>query len=117
MTSRVSTRVNLALPFFVLLPHSVLGQSSVDIPEPDAFDVPLLTKLDAPLKATLDISELNKQLAILIDKKVNAGVKKALENLVQETIEKRFQVSKNEIATWCNNTLGTVQNDLEGTYI
>ena len=38
----------------------------------ESFDVPLVTNtLDAPLKATLDITALNKELTSLIKKEVN----------------------------------------------
>lgn len=117
MILRVSNRVLLVLHILLAIQDLVMCQNRFDIDDTEDLDIPLLSKLDAPLKATLDISELNKQLTALIDKKVNAGVKKALENLVHKTIEKRIQVTQGEIVAWNNNTLGTLQNKLEGIVI
>lgn len=117
MILRVSNRVLLVLHILLVIQDLIMCQNRFDIDDTEDLDIPLLSKLDAPLKATLDISELNKQLTALIDKKVNAGVKKALENLVHKTIEKRIQVSQGEIVAWNNNTLGTLQNKLEGIVI
>lgn len=103
-------RVFLMLYVLVLIIESVYTQNGLDKEDPDALDIPLLSKLDAPLKATLDITDLNKQLISMIDKKVNDGVKRSFENI----IERRLKLVQNELTAWNNNILGTVQNSLAG---
>lgn len=97
----------------VMKPDSIHSQNPID---EDAVDIPL-AYLDAPLKATLDITELNKQLRNLIEKKVKAGVKEALTNLVERTIDKRFKQAKNEITSWNNGQLTDLQKYVEGKSI
>ena len=107
-------RVFLMLYVLVLIIESVYTQNRLDKEDPDALDIPLLSKLDAPLKATLDITDLNKQLISMIDKKVNDGVKRSFENIIEKTIERRLKLVQNELTAWNNNILGTVQNSLAG---
>lgn len=103
MRYKTSTRVSLLLAFLVLISESL-----------EDVDVPLLSTLDAPLKATLDLTKINKQLTNLIDIKVKAGIEKALENLVENKIEKRVKLAQNAITAWNNNILSNVQNRFEG---
>lgn len=94
----------------VIKPDVIHSQNPID---EDTVDIPLVSNLDAPLKATLDITDLNKQLRNLVEKKVKAGVEEALTILVKGTIDKRFNKAKDEITSWNNGQLTELQKDVE----
>lgn len=108
-TSRVKFVFVLILKFNVI--H---GKSQNDNDALRSLNVPLVSQLDAPLKATLDITELNKQLANLIDAKVSEGVRKAMEDLVDSKIESEFNLAKNKLLNWNNNSMDNIQNNIKG---
>lgn len=49
-------------------------------------EIPLVSNLDAPLKATLDISKLTRQLRAVISKEIKEEMKSAMSGLVQEMV-------------------------------
>lgn len=53
----------------------------------NTIDIPLVTKLNAPLMAELDISTLNTQLKTLIDQEVKREVKRAVNSTVTQEIQ------------------------------
>lgn len=81
--------------YFLVISGLVPSQAQLKNESLDSIDVPLLTKLDASLRASLDITVLNSQLISLIDKK--GKVTKAIENDVAHAADNRSEVAQNEI--------------------
>ncbi|CAC5422868.1 unnamed protein product [Mytilus coruscus] len=64
-----------------------------------AIDIPLITKLNTPMKVELDVSSLTTQLKELIGREVEKAVLKATNNLVENIIDKRFQTAVDRLQT------------------
>ena len=71
----------------------------------NTVDIPLIDKLNAPLKAELDISKLNKQLKELISQEVKQSVVNAVNELVNNSVENILKTAEERLKTENNNTL------------
>ena len=71
----------------------------------DTVNVPLITKLSAPLEAKLDISKLTDQLKDLISQEVTKNVADAIKHLVDDAVDKRLQIAENTLETRNNATI------------
>ncbi|CAC5422845.1 C1QL [Mytilus coruscus] len=88
----------------------------------NAIDVPLISKLNAPLKAELDISILTAQLKELIGHKVEASVSKAVKDLIRQEVKlattniaKRVNNAVDYLHTSNNITMSTYMQELKET--
>ncbi|XP_063408829.1 uncharacterized protein LOC134692308 [Mytilus trossulus] len=66
------------------------------------IDIPLITKLNAPLKAELDITSLTSQLKELIGKEVKQAVFNAVNDLVENITDMRFQIAVDRLQNSSN---------------
>ncbi|XP_071126641.1 collectin-11-like isoform X1 [Mytilus edulis] len=78
-----------------------------------AIDIPLITKLNAPLKAELDISSLTLQLKELVAKHVNQSVSKAVNDFVENILDKTVQTAVDILQTSNDNTLSAFRQKIE----
>ncbi|CAC5421362.1 unnamed protein product [Mytilus coruscus] len=78
-----------------------------------AIDIPLVTKLNAPLKAELDISVLTIQLKELIVNEVEQAVSIAMKNLAENIVDKRTQSALENLQTFNNLTISTFQQEMK----
>ncbi|VDI57013.1 Hypothetical predicted protein [Mytilus galloprovincialis] len=78
-----------------------------------AIDIPLITKLNAPLKAELDITSLTIQLKELIEKHVNQSVSKAVNDLVENILDKTVQTAVNRVQTSNSVAMATFRQEME----
>lgn len=90
----------------------------------NAVDIPLISKLNAPLKAELDISILTAQLKELIGHKVEASVSKIVKDLIRQEVKlttanivKRVNNAVDYLHTSNNVTMSTYMQELKGKII
>ncbi|XP_071127674.1 heavy metal-binding protein HIP-like [Mytilus edulis] len=88
----------------------------------NAIDVPLISKLNAPLKAELDISTLTAQLKELIKQEVQASVSKTVKDLIRKEVKlattnivKRVNNAVDYLHTSNNVTMSTYMQELKET--
>ncbi|XP_063416435.1 fibrinogen-like protein 1 [Mytilus trossulus] len=101
----------------IIISILLTGYSSDDSCENDncssSIDIPLVSKLNAPLKAELDISSLTKQLRAVIQKEVKVVVSKEMKNLVENILEKRIQTALDNLGKSYTLTLSTFKQKIE----
>lgn len=78
------------------------------------IDIPLITKLNAPLKAELDITSLTSQLKELIGKEVKQAVSNAVNDLVENITDMRFQIAVDRLQNSSNIAMSTFRTEIEG---
>lgn len=78
------------------------------------IDIPLITKLNAPLKAELDITSLTSQLKELIGKEVKQAVSIAVNDLVENITDMRFQIAVDKLQNSSNIAMSTFRTEIEG---
>ncbi|CAG2244885.1 unnamed protein product [Mytilus edulis] len=78
-----------------------------------AIDIPLITKVNAPLKAELDISGLTTQLKELIQNEVEKAVSVAMKDLAENFVDKRIQSALEILQTNNNRTFSRFIQELE----
>ncbi|OPL21579.1 hypothetical protein AM593_03697, partial [Mytilus galloprovincialis] len=78
-----------------------------------AIDIPLITKLNAPLKAELDITSLTIQLKELIEKHVNQSVSKVVNDLVENILDKTEQTAVDRLQTSNSVAMATFRQEME----
>ncbi|XP_076072026.1 uncharacterized protein LOC143043729 [Mytilus galloprovincialis] len=78
-----------------------------------AIDIPLITKLNAPLKAELDITSLTVQLKDLIGKEVKQVVSTSVNNLLENILDKTVQTSVNRLQTSNSVAMATFRQEME----
>ncbi|OPL32817.1 hypothetical protein AM593_04753, partial [Mytilus galloprovincialis] len=81
-----------------------------------AIDIPLVTKLNAPLKAELDISILTEQLKELIGNEVQHAVSVAMKDLAENIVDKRNQIALENLQTYNNLTISTFLQKMEALH-
>ncbi|XP_052078286.1 complement C1q-like protein 3 [Mytilus californianus] len=81
----------------------------------NAFDVPLISILNAPLKAELDISILTAQLKELIRHEVQASVSKANKGLVENIVDTSVKTAVDNLKTYTNITITAYKEELKET--
>lgn len=79
-----------------------------------AIDIPLISKLNAPLKAELDISILTTQLKELIANEVKQAVSEAMKDLAQNIVDNKTQSAVENLQTSNNLTISTLLKEIEG---
>jgi hypothetical protein len=75
----------------------------------NTIDIPLVTKLNAPLKAELDISTLNTQLKTLIEQEVKREVKRA----VSSTVTQELQLAERKLESKLSGTITSALQRLQ----
>lgn len=75
----------------------------------NTIDIPLVTKLSAPLKAELDISTLNTQLKTLIEQEVKREVKRA----VTSTVTQELQLAEQKLESKLPGTITSALQRLQ----
>jgi hypothetical protein len=75
----------------------------------NTIDIPLVTKLNAPLKAELDISTLNTQLKTLIEQEVKREVKRAVSN----TVTQELQLAERKLESKLSGTITSALQRLQ----
>ncbi|XP_052076028.1 uncharacterized protein LOC127714106 [Mytilus californianus] len=95
--------------FTISLNKNVLANSCENDNCKAAIDIPLITKLNAPLKAELDISGLTTQLKELIAHEVKHAVSVAMTDLVEDIVDKRVKAAQESLQTAYNHTISTFQ--------
>lgn len=80
----------------------------------NAIDVPLISKLNAPLKAELDISILTAQLKELIKHEVQVSVSKANKDLVENIMDTNVKTAVDELKTYSNITMAAYKEEIKG---
>lgn len=70
-----------------------------------AIDRPLITKLNAPMKAELDISGLTTQLKELIGNEVEQAVSVAMKDLAENIVDTRAESTLENLQTYNNRTI------------
>ncbi|CAG2190465.1 unnamed protein product [Mytilus edulis] len=78
-----------------------------------AIDIPLITHLNAPLKAELDISILTEQLKELIGHEVKQAVSTAMKDIVEKLVDKRARSAVENLQTFNNLTISTFLREME----
>ncbi|CAC5421365.1 unnamed protein product [Mytilus coruscus] len=78
-----------------------------------AIDIPLITKLNAPLKAELDISVLTIQLKDLIVNEVKQAVSVAMKNIAENIVDKRAQSAVETLQIYYKLTISTFLQEME----
>ncbi|CAC5421386.1 unnamed protein product [Mytilus coruscus] len=78
-----------------------------------AIDLPLITKLNAPLKAELDISGFTSQLKELIGNEVKKAVSVAMKDLAENIVDKRTQSALENLQTYNNRTISSFLQEME----
>ncbi|CAC5381890.1 unnamed protein product [Mytilus coruscus] len=79
-----------------------------------SIDIPLISKLNAPLKAELDITSLTEQLKELIQKEVKVAVSVEMKDLVENILDKRMQTALDSFEKSYNLTISTFIQKIEG---
>lgn len=79
-----------------------------------AIEFPLISKLNAPHQAELDISVLTEKLKELIKQEVQASVSKANEEFVGNIVDKRVETAVDNLKTLNNITIATYKEELKG---
>lgn len=101
----------------VLISIFLNGYASADSCENDncssSIDIPLISKLNAPLKAELDITSLTKQLRELIRMVVKEAVSKETNDLVENVLDNRMQTALDSYGKSYNLTLSTFKQKIE----
>ncbi|CAG2246631.1 unnamed protein product [Mytilus edulis] len=97
----------------VALNGNVLAYSCDNENCKSAIDIPLVTKLNAPLKAELDISILTEQLKELIGNEVQHAVSVAMKDLAENIVDKRNQIALENLQTYNNLTISTFLQKME----
>ncbi|CAC5422859.1 unnamed protein product [Mytilus coruscus] len=77
------------------------------------IDIPLITKFNAPLKAQLDITSLTAQLKEIIGKEVKQAVSKAVNDLVENIADMRFQTAVDRLQNSSYVTMSTFRKEME----
>ncbi|VDI17338.1 Hypothetical predicted protein [Mytilus galloprovincialis] len=78
-----------------------------------AIEFPLISKLNAPLQAELDISVLTEKLKELIKQEVQASVSKANEEFVGNIVDKRVETAVDNLKALNNITIATYKEELK----
>ncbi|CAC5421366.1 unnamed protein product [Mytilus coruscus] len=78
-----------------------------------AIDIPLISNLNAPLKAELDISSLTTQLKELIRNEVKQAVSVAMKDLAESIVDKRVESALENLQTYNNLTISTFLHEME----
>ena len=78
-----------------------------------SVEIPLVSKLNAPLKAEMDISELTSQLKNIIEVKIKERVQSAITESVSDLISERFQ----KVQKFLNDTVGDSFVECEYLYL
>ncbi|CAC5383684.1 Fibrinogen-like protein 1,Fibrinogen-like protein A,Angiopoietin-4,Angiopoietin-related protein 6,Techylectin-5B,Angiopoietin-related protein 7,Ficolin-1-A,Angiopoietin-related protein 1,Ficolin-1-B,Ficolin-2,Ficolin-3,Ficolin-1,Fibrinogen C domain-containing protein 1 [Mytilus coruscus] len=101
----------------VLISIFLNGYASADSFENDncssSIDIPLISKLNAPLKAELDITSLTKELWELIRMVVKEAVSKEMNDLVENVLDNRMQTAMDSFGKSFNLTLSTFKQKIE----
>ncbi|VDI69475.1 Hypothetical predicted protein [Mytilus galloprovincialis] len=99
--------------FTFLLNEKVLGNSCENDNCTSTIDIPLITHLNAPLKAELDISILTEQLKELIGHEVKQAVSTAMKDIVENIVDKRARSAVENLQTFNNLTISTFLQEME----
>ncbi|CAC5421371.1 unnamed protein product [Mytilus coruscus] len=99
--------------FIISLNKNVIANSCENDNCKTAIDLPLITKLNAPLKAELDISGLTTQLKELIENEVKQAVSVAMKDLAENIVDKRTQSALENSQTYNNRTITSFLQDME----
>ncbi|CAC5421380.1 COL10A [Mytilus coruscus] len=99
--------------FTISLNVHVLANSCENDTCTAAIDIPLITKLNAPLKAELDISVLTIQLKELIVNEVKQAVSVAMKDLTENIVDKRAKSALENLQADNNLTLSTFLHEIE----
>ncbi|XP_076071311.1 uncharacterized protein LOC143042745 isoform X7 [Mytilus galloprovincialis] len=97
----------------VALNGNVLAYSCDNENCKSAIDISLVTKLNAPLKAELDISILTEQLKEQIGNEVQHAVSVAMKDLAENIVDKRNQIALENLQTYNNLTISTFLQKME----
>ncbi|XP_052076611.1 uncharacterized protein LOC127714582 [Mytilus californianus] len=101
----------------VLINFFLNGYASADSCKNDncssSIDIPLISKLNTPLKAELDITSLTKQLRELIRMQIKVAVYKEMKDLVENVLDKRIQTALDSFRKSYNLTLSTFKQKIE----
>lgn len=100
--------------FIISMNNKVIANSCENESCKSAIDLPLITKLNAPLKAELDISGLTTQLKELIRNEVKQAVSAAMKDLAETIVDQRAQSAVENLQTYNNRTISSFLQDMEG---
>ncbi|CAC5421372.1 unnamed protein product [Mytilus coruscus] len=99
--------------FIISLNEGVIANSCENDNCKAAIKLPLITKLNAPLKAELDISGLTTQLKELIGNEVKQAVSVAMKDLAENIMDKRAQSAMENLQTYNNRTISSFLHEME----
>ncbi|XP_076071314.1 uncharacterized protein LOC143042746 [Mytilus galloprovincialis] len=99
--------------FTFLLNENVLGNSCENDNCTSTINLPLITHLNAPLKAELDISILTEQLKELIGHEVKQAVSTAMQDIVENIVDKRARSAVENLQRFNNLTISTFLQEIE----
>ncbi|CAC5373778.1 Fibrinogen-like protein A,Ryncolin-4,Angiopoietin-related protein 7,Angiopoietin-related protein 1,Ficolin-3,Ficolin-1-B,Ficolin-2,Ryncolin-1,Tenascin-R,Fibrinogen-like protein 1,Tenascin-X,Fibrinogen C domain-containing protein 1-A,Tenascin-N,Ryncolin-3,Fibrinogen C domain-containing protein 1,Ryncolin-2,Techylectin-5B,Angiopoietin-related protein 2,Microfibril-associated glycoprotein 4,Ficolin-1-A,Ficolin-1,Fibrinogen C domain-containing protein 1-B,Angiopoietin-4 [Mytilus coruscus] len=101
----------------VLISIFLNGNARADSCENDncsaSIDIPLISKLNAPLKAELDITSLTKQLKELIQKEVKVAVSIEMKDLLENILDKKMQTAVDSLGKSYNLIMSTFMQKIE----
>lgn len=100
--------------FTISLKYNVLADSCGNNNLKAAIDIPLITTLNAPLKAELDISGLTTQLKELIGKEVKEAVSVAMKDFAENIVDEKAKSTLENIQTFNNLTISTFRQEMKG---
>ncbi|VDI21440.1 Hypothetical predicted protein [Mytilus galloprovincialis] len=99
--------------FLISLNERVIAISCENDNCKSAIDLPLITKLNAPLKAELDISSLTSQLKELIGNEVKKAVSVAMKDLAETIVDKRAESVLENLQTFNNRTISNFLQEMD----
>ncbi|XP_076071317.1 uncharacterized protein LOC143042749 [Mytilus galloprovincialis] len=99
--------------FTISLKYNVLPVSCGNNNCKAAIDIPLITTLNAPLKAELDISGLTTQLKELIGKEVKEAVSVAMKDFAENIVDEKAKSTLENIQTFNNLTISTFRQEMK----